>query len=272
MSHKRFVIGDVLGFGWRVMTANFWFFIGLALAAGAIKMLPNIIDNLITELSFFVPVPVLILVNLLTSVIGLFISTIVGIGFIKIALRFCDARKPPFGTLFDFKGCFWRYVGTSILHFLIVMVGSPLFIVPLIVLLVAGGKVSLLPVVLIGFSLFFFLAIFLTIKYGLCQYFVIDKGLGPLQAIKVSGRTTKGAMWQLFGFSILCALIILLGLLCLIVGVLAAYPIVMVANALVYRHLAAQTPELADLQARSRMSRSASIFNLPPPPMASPQG
>ena len=30
----------------------------------------------------------------------------------------------------------------------------------------------------------------------------------------------------------------------LFVGVLAAYPIVLIANALVYRHLVAQTPEL----------------------------
>ena len=50
----------------------------------------------------------------------------------------------------------------------------------------------------------------------------------------------------LFGFGIVCGLINLLGMLCLIVGTFAAYPTIMVATALVYRQLLAQTPELAE--------------------------
>ena len=55
-----------------------------------------------------------------------------------------------------------------------------------------------------------------------------------------------GVKWELFGFGIMCCLINFLGLLCLIVGVFATYPTVLVASALVYRQLLAQTPELAE--------------------------
>ena len=216
MNGKRFIIGDVLGFGWRVMKANLWFFVGLAFVAGLVNAMPNIIEEVIRHLK--PPEAVAGLLILVLNIIGMVISTIVGIGFMKIALSFCDGRRPRFGTLFDFQGCFWRYVGAHILLMLIVLGGYLLLIVP---------------------------GIIWSIKYGLCQYFVVDKGLGPVQAIKASGRTTMGAKGQLLGFSILCGLIILLGLLCLGVGIFAAYPTVIVANALVYRHLVAQTPELA---------------------------
>ncbi len=141
------------------------------------------------------------------------------IGLIKIALSFCDEQKPSFATLFDAWDCFWRYVGASILYGLIILGGLILLIVPGIVW---------------------------AVKFSLCYYFVIDKGLGPIEALKASSRTTMGVKWQLFGFGILCALINLLGMLCLLVGVFATYPTVLVASALVYRQLSAQTPELAE--------------------------
>ena len=216
MNGKRFIISDVLGFGWKVMKANLWFFVGLAIVAGFVNSISNIIEEVIKEVN----PPELVggLLIFVIRIIGTFISIIIGIGVMKIALSFCDGRKPAFGTLFDFQGCFWRYLGAHILFMLIVLGGYLLLIVP---------------------------GIIWSIKYGLCYYFVVDKGLGPVQAIKASGRTTMGAKGQLFGFGILCSSIILLGLLCLIVGVFAAFPTVLVANALVYRHLVAQTPELA---------------------------
>ena len=221
MYGKRFIIGDVLGFGWRVMKANLWFFVGLGLVAGGLMFLPGLITG-ITERVLGrseVPEEIIQWVSLPITVLGWCINIIIAIGFIKIALSFCDGRKPAFDTLFDFRGCFWRYVGTHILYLLIVFGGLLLFIVP---------------------------GIIWAVKYGLCYYFVVDKGLGPIQALKASGRTTMGVKWLVFGFAILCILIIYAGLLCLVVGLFAAYPIVLVAKVLMYRHLVAQTPELAE--------------------------
>jgi hypothetical protein len=55
-----------------------------------------------------------------------------------------------------------------------------------------------------------------------------------------------GIKWHLFGFQILSVLIIYLGILCLVVGIFAVYPMVLVAASLVYRQLSAQTPELGE--------------------------
>ena len=255
MTSKRFIIGDVLGFGWQTMAANLWFFVGLCLLAGVFSFVPSL-ARIIVEHSGL-PDLTVALINLPFQLIGIIISVIIGIGFTKIGLSFCDARKPSVGTLFAFTGCFWRYLGGALLYALIVMAASPLFLVPLIVWLFVGRNDFLLLGVVIGYFLFLIPAIFLAIKFSLWRYFVVDKGLGPIQALKASSRTTMGVKWQLFGFSILCGLIVMLGYMVLIVGVFAAYPIVLVANALVYRHLLAQTPELAEFNIDTTYSAAA---------------
>ena len=217
MATKYFSFSDVLGYGWRVMKANFWFFVGLGLVYFIISNIPNMIDGVAEHLD--PSKPTLVVLNVTTTILGWVINIVLGIGLIKIALSFCDERKPVFGTLFDAWDCFWRYVGAAILYGLIVLAGLILLVIP---------------------------GIIWAIKFSLCFYFVIDKGLDPIEALKASSRTTMGVKWQLLGFGILCGLINLLGMLCLIVGVFATYPTVLIASALVYQQLLAQTPELAE--------------------------
>jgi len=217
MANKNFSFREVLGFGWQVMKSNLGFFIGLGFLYLIITNLAAIAQQIIEFLN--IPQEFVVISVILLEIFGAIISIVVGIGLIKIALSFCDGIKPPIGTLFNGLDCFWRYLGTGILYGLIVLGGFLLLIIP---------------------------GIIWSVKYSLCYYFVIDKGLGPLDALKASGRATMGVKWQLFGFGIVCGLIVILGLICLIIGVFAAYPTVLVASALVYRQLMDQTPELAE--------------------------
>lgn len=237
---KFFNLGEVFGYGWRTMKANLWFFVGLGFVWLIITISPDIARFILIRLHL--PKTSYITLRVLLHVLELVIGTVLGIGLIKIALSFCNERKPAIGTLFDAWDCFWRYVGAGILYGLIMLA----VIVPcaLAAGLLAAIRFPFLLLLIIPVVLVF--AVRFAIQFGLCYYFVIDKGLGPVQALKASSRTTMGVKWQLFGFGILCFLINLLGLLCLLVGVFAAYPTVIVANALVYRQLLAQTPELAE--------------------------
>ncbi len=215
MSNKYFNFTDVLDYGWRVMKANLGFFIGLGFLFLIISYLPTLVGKVVKTINL--PRPLHITLSILFQILSSVISVILGIGLIKIALMFCDERKPKIGKLFDAFDCFWRYIGAGILYTLIMLAGTLLLIVP--------GMIW-------------------AVKFSLCYYFVIDKGLGPIQALKASSRATMGAKWQLFAFGIICGLINLLGVLCLLVGLFATYPMVLVAFALVYRQLLAQTPEL----------------------------
>jgi len=217
MATKYFNFSDVLGYGWRVMKANLGFFVGLGFIFLIITYLPAIARAMLKSPNM--PKASYITAEVLLIILGWVINIVLAIGLMKIALSFCDERKPKLSTLFDAWGCFWRYVGASILYGLIMMAGFILLIFP---------------------------GIIWAVKFSLSFYFVIDEGLGPIEALKASSRTTMGVKWDLFGFGILCGLINLLGLLCLIVGIFATYPTVIVASALVYRQLLAQTPELAE--------------------------
>jgi uncharacterized membrane protein len=183
-------------------------------------------------------------------------------GVIKITLSFCDERKPTVGTLFNFWDCFWRYFGAAILYCLMIFAGSILLFFPKTIWFFAGMLDRVCSVIFLGFPrivrflrmpvigcsliLLGFPGIMWGVKFSLWPYFVIDKGLGPIAALKASSRTTMGVKRDLLGFNILLGLINLAGLLCLILGVFATYPTVIVAHALVYRQLSAQTPELAE--------------------------
>lgn len=235
MARKYFNFSDVLSFGWGVMKANLWFFVGIGLVLLIVIYLPTIARVVVENLHL--PKASETTLAVLLQVLGVAINIFVKIGLIKIALSFCDERKPPFATLFDAWDCFWRVIGTGILYGLIVLAGFILLIIP---------------------------GIIWAVKFSLCYYFVIDKGLGPIQALRASSRTTMGAKWRLFGFGIVCGLINLLGLLCLIVGMFATYPTVLVASALVYRQLLAQTPELAEFGIGSSDVQSDTPPDAPP--------
>jgi hypothetical protein len=253
-----------LGFGWRVMAANFWFFVGVWVVSFFVPYF----------VSFFVSLPGQILVkvmghfserlNLAIFVLlpGVFatiiINVILEIGITKITLRFCDSKKPKFSTLFNARGCFWRYIGAGLLYILIIGGTMMACILPFAFLSNLRTPFLALPIAIV-------ISILLTtvsIKFGLCCYFVIDKGLGPIKALKASSMATNGAKLSLFVFGILCVLISVLGTLCFLVGLFATVPIVMLAIAAVYRQLSEQTPELAELGVGGHAAPSAGVAGM----------
>jgi uncharacterized membrane protein len=66
---------------------------------------------------------------------------------------------------------------------------------------------------------------------------VIERGLGPIDAMSESRRLTRGHKWQLFTFTVLLFLINLLGLLALIVGIFVSIPVSALAFVHAYRAL-----------------------------------
>jgi len=78
------------------------------------------------------------------------------------------------------------------------------------------------------------------IKFWFFDYFVIDKGLGSIEALKKSSAITEGHKWNLFIFFLVITGINLLGAIFLLVGLFATMPITMIVAAFVYRRLLAQ--------------------------------
>jgi uncharacterized membrane protein len=92
-------------------------------------------------------------------------------------------------------------------------------------------------IVIGGFILLIIPGIFFALRLQFTCYLIVDKNLGPVEAVKTSWKITKGNAWNLFFLGILLGLINILGLLCLIVGLFVTVPLTMLATTFVYRKL-----------------------------------
>ena len=225
MRAQRFSKGEAVRFGWETMKSNLGFFIGLLVVYWLISCVPNVIAYLTAEK--------IAIVSIIFSIGIQALYMILSMGLIRVALRFCDGEKPEYGDLFACYPLFFKYLFAYILYALIVVAGTILLIVP---------------------------GIIWGIKYWFFAYFVVDKKLGPIEALKKSSEITKGIKWDLFIFGLLLAAIALLGMLCLLVGWFAAMPTTMVAGAFVYRKLT--VPEWEVRMAHAPISRRSLVLAL----------
>ena len=188
------------------MKSNLGFFVSLLIVSGLLYIVPAIIAELALEANVFLGV--------ILHIADYALTIVVSMGLVKIALRFCDNEKGELADLFSQYRLFFKYLFAFILYGLIILGGYVLLIIP---------------------------GIIWGIKFWFFDYFVIDKRLGPIEALKESYAITTGVKWNLFVFFLAVIGINILGALCLLVGLFATLPTTMVAWAFVYRRLLAQT-------------------------------
>ncbi len=216
MTTKVFSISEALRFGWNTTKNNLDFFVKLLIAFGLLFIIPAVIAGAVLPINTFL--------GIILYIADYSLTILIFMGLVKIALRFCDNEKGQLKDLFSQYRLFFKYLLASILYSLIVVAGVILLIIP---------------------------GIIWGIKFWFFDYFVIDKKLGPIEALKQSSAITRGARWQLLGFFIVMGLINLLGALSFLVGLFITIPVTMLAIAFVYRKLLAQTEIVSTTQTLS---------------------
>ncbi|MEN9407568.1 MAG: hypothetical protein RLZZ455_784 [Candidatus Parcubacteria bacterium] len=199
---KKFNISDELSYGWETTKAHLPFFVVIILITLAVNFAPNILAQNMRQ-----DVPML---SGLLSLVLWVLSMLVSLGAIKISLKIIDKKKAEVADLFNDYPKLLNFVVASILYALIVGIGFILLIVP---------------------------GVIFGIKYHFYSYLIVDKNMGPLEALKKSGDITKGSKWQLFLLGLACGLVNLVGLLALGIGLFITIPVTMLAYAHVYRKL-----------------------------------
>ncbi|MFN3624860.1 MAG: DUF975 family protein [Hyphomicrobium sp.] len=206
-------IGDCISFGWETFKKRPWFLIGALLLAMLISALPGALGPQpeIGPDGQIIPQP-LTAFEVIISIISVVVSIFVALGLTTLALRAHDnVESAQIADLWN-PGPFWRFLGAHILTTIAVLLGLVAFIIPGVIL---GVGLSFVP------------------------YLVVERGLGPIEAIKESWRITKGHKWQLFLLLLALLGLNLLGFLALIVGIFVAVPISMIAFTHAYRTLTA---------------------------------
>jgi uncharacterized membrane protein len=201
---KTFSIQEALSVGWAAFKSRFGLFIGLLLLYAALTAIPQWGIQQIKDIWLAVPLAVIIVL----------FEYFLKAGIIKISLAVADGGDAQIGDLFSGWPVFVPLLLATLLFALAIGVGLVLAIVPGII-----------------FSIMFQ-------YYG---YFIVDKKMGPVDALKASAVLTRGVRWKLFGFGLVIGLLNIGGALLLLVGLFVTVPVSLVAVAHVYRKLLPQT-------------------------------
>jgi uncharacterized membrane protein len=201
----QFVKKEAIDFGFKVSKANILYFL-------PVFVVVIIVQAGISAISSVFQIQKNPLLSLVFSLIKIIVGLSISIGFIGIALDFVDGKKPKVFDVFQTKSIV-NYFVVSMVTSIATLVGLILFIIP---------------------------GIIIAIKLQLATYLVVDKNMGISDSLNKSWEMTKGVKLNLFLFGFLLALINLLGVLCLVVGLIVTVPLTMVATAYVYRKLLAQ--------------------------------
>ncbi len=219
---NTFSVKECIAFGWRTFRLRPWLFVqaGVVVAlANFLFGLPGDVLDSAAEAATGVQAIQLLVFAIIFGLISMVVYVYLEMGTTHFMLKAHDSvEQTNLKDLIYLKG-FWRYLGTSVVSFLAVIVGLILLIVPGII---------------IGLALSFTL------------FLVIDKGLGPINAFKQSWKLTKGNRWKLFLLSLAFLGINILGMLALLVGLLVTVPVTFLALIHAYRVLSVETAPVSE--------------------------
>lgn len=203
---QKFSIKEAVKAGWELTKQNLGLMVGVVVVVVLVNLLPNMLTMLMED-GRNSSLEILAIPVMLVSWI---LNFLVSLGMIKVVLNVVDKKKTAIADLFNGYPLLLNYIAGSIIYGLIVVGGFILFIIP---------------------------GIYFAIKYHFYSYYIVDKKMGPIEAIKASGKITKGIKLHLILFGIVLALLNLLGALLFGIGLLITIPITAIAYAYVYRNL-----------------------------------
>jgi len=203
---NSFSINESIKFAWELFKKHAVYLIVVGLILFGVSAIFSSIENHI-RFGF---------ISWLVSLLSYVVNIIISMAIIKIILEFLDGHSnPSWEKISSSFPLFWKYLGGTILTSLIVMVGFILLIIP---------------------------GIYAMLRLQFVSYFIVDKGLAPLDAMKESSELTKDIKFELLLFLIVLCGINLLGFIALGIGLLVSVPVSMIAIAYVYRTLSGCKP------------------------------
>ncbi len=205
----EFTVGSAVRFGWETFKKRPWFFVGASVVIFVAYMIIGGISSGIDAAVGATPEDP----SLIGGVVNFALSTFIGMGVIAFYLAAHDNPDTVELSALWHPQPFWKFLGASILVGLAIGIGFVLLIVP---------------------------GIIATLFFMFTTFIVIDRGLGPIEAMKESMRIGKGHRWTLLGLIVLLCSSSSRGALALFVGLLVAMPVTTLAFAHAYRVLSSR--------------------------------
>ncbi len=219
---------EVMGQAWAIFKVHALVLVGATFVAALIQ---NILSRVVgTVTGAFVEIPAsgltpgvggvsgmeteLILKILSAAAVGMVIvlpvTAFFRAGIIKLMLSPARGGVPNFGDVFGGASRTLPLLLAMILKGLIVFVGCLLLIIP---------------------------GIYASFALSQVEYFVVDRQMGPIEAIQASWSATEGQKIGIFIYWLLSLVVAILGLLACCVGVLAAIPVIELGAAIIFTRI-----------------------------------
>ncbi len=201
-------IGEVYSRAWELFKPNWVTLVFTIFLGSFVGQLPGVVVNFIKQSAQLAPDdPAAISLTGVGTLIGVLIGQFFQVGYIRIWVGAARGGTPQFGEMFQGGSRFLPLLGGSLLVGLAVVAGYIALIVPGII-----------------------------VGLGLCltQFYIVDQGLSPIDAIKASWRDTSGQKGKLFLFFLVGGALMIAGYLACCVGVLVAIPVFSLAFTIVY--------------------------------------
>lgn len=192
-----------VGAGWRMFMANPLPWVLITLLAGVTSIVLNQLGQIGTDPDSMALGPIGMIFSVLTILVGWLFQAFI----IRGALLEVDGHKPSLGAFFTLHNFGW-FVVASILVSIATALGLVAFLVGALV---------------VAFFLYW------------TNYFVIDREMTAIDAIKSSFNAIKSDGGNLFALAILNTLIVMLGFLLFGIGALVAVPVATLSSMYAYR-------------------------------------
>ncbi|MFO0593604.1 MAG: hypothetical protein U0441_39045 [Polyangiaceae bacterium] len=153
------------------------------------------------------------------GLLGNFITAYFQAGLLRMMLRAARGQEASFGQLFSGGPSYFAMLGVLWLQFIGIFAGTLLFLVP---------------------------GILLGLGFLLAQYYVVDAGMGPIQALGASWDAMRGHKGQTFLFFLVWFVITLISV-CTCVGPFIASAVLHVALAIVFTRVSGRTASSTDV-------------------------
>lgn len=201
MATTAFSIAEALRFGWTKTKEHFALLLSAMAIMAVIRLGLSFVLDQVKEQG---------LTEVVVGLVAAAINMLLMMGFMRICLRLYDGQPAMVSELFSTYPLLFRYVVASLLYGVMVILGLLLLIVP---------------------------GIIIGIRFQFYTPLIVDRGLGPVEALQQSLQVTKGVVWELFLFGVVTIGLNMLGALFFLIGLLLTFPVTILAAIFVYRHL-----------------------------------
>lgn len=206
----RIDLGEAISAAWQSMTANAGVAIGGLLLVGVLSFL-----SYITVIGILVLLPVVMY------------------GGIRLFLNLADGQG-EIGDVFDG----FRNFGTALLPMLLLLLMYLGAMIPAYGLMIGGAFAGKQSLMVIGQVYSYAVGFGVMIRMIYAPFFVVDQGMGAVDAVKAAWAATSGQYWIVLALTLVASIIGAAGMIALFVGMFFTMPLSYLIYTHAYRQMA----------------------------------